>query len=346
MEYGTIQGVEKPVSRFVLGTMIITDQVEVSDKGGWTHLNRQGSFDLLDAVYEQGCTTFDTAHVYGVAGASERGLGLWMKERDNRDKVVILSKGAIRQSPTAPYRVLPSFIEADIYESLSRLQTDYMDIYMLHGDDRNYPVGPIVEELHKHLVAGRLRAYGGSNWRHTRIQEANDYAASHGLAPFVASEPNFSLAEQVVPPHHWDNTSLGGAKNREARAWYVETQTPVIPYSSLGAGFFSGRLTPGNYDQIKDQLLSYCVKGYCHPINFRRLERAISLAHDKGITVPQVAMAFILQSGLNVFPLTGSRTAQEYADSASALEVTLTPEERAWLDLETECRESHPQEMA
>jgi aryl-alcohol dehydrogenase-like predicted oxidoreductase len=343
MEYGTIQGVNKPVSRFVLGTMVITDEIEARPKGAWGDYGRQESFELLDAVFAQGGNTFDTAHVYGIDGASERGLGLWIKERGNREEVVIIGKGAIRKSPPAPFRVTPESIDQDIYESLKRMQADYMDAYMLHYDAPNAPIGPLVETLFKHLEAGRIHAYGGSNTTHQRIEEANEYAAKHKLAPFAISEPNYSLAEQVVPAHGAGCVALGGAKNRGARAWYAKTQIPVVPYSSLGGGFFSGRITrehlaPGGFEQVKDQLQSWCVKGYCHEVNFRRLERAWILAEEKGVPLPQIALAFILQSPLNVFPLIGARTREEFAENVKALDVKLTEQERTWLDLETDER--------
>ena len=86
MNYGTVKGIDKPISRLVLGTMIITDELEARPKGAWGDINREKSFELLDDVLAQGCNTFDTAHVYGIGCASEKGLGLWMKERGNRKR--------------------------------------------------------------------------------------------------------------------------------------------------------------------------------------------------------------------------------------------------------------------
>jgi aryl-alcohol dehydrogenase-like predicted oxidoreductase len=176
MKYGNVKGVEKPISRLVLGTMIINNG------------DLRKSFDLLDAVFELGGTALDTAHVYG----SEEPIGLWMKERGNRDKVVILDKGA---HPSNRPRVTPADITSDLSDSLARLKTDYIDVYMLHRDDPDVPVGPIVEVLNEHLSAGRIHAFGGSNWKYERIQEANEFAEAHGLVPFSASSPNYGLAE-------------------------------------------------------------------------------------------------------------------------------------------------------
>jgi aryl-alcohol dehydrogenase-like predicted oxidoreductase len=338
MKYGTVKRVNKPVAHIVLGTMIITDEEEAREKGAWGNLNRAMSFDLLDAVFEMGGNTFDSAHVYGIGGASERGLGAWMQARGNRDEVVILTKGAVRSSPPAPYKVMASFIDTDIYESLARLQTDTIDIYLLHRDAPEYPVGLIVETLHKHFEAGRIHAYGGSNWTYERIIEANAYAADHGLAPFVASEPHYSLAEQVVSPHGPGCVSLSGPANKAARAWYTRTQMPAFNYSSLGGGLLSGRVSRENYEEVAPSILGYGRTGYCHDVNFDRLDRAEILAEEKGVTIPQIALAFILQSGMDTYPLVGARTPEEFADAVAALDVDLTAEERAWLDLERETR--------
>jgi aryl-alcohol dehydrogenase-like predicted oxidoreductase len=288
----------------------------------------------LDGVFALGGNTFDTAHVYGIGGASERGLGRWMRERGNREKVVIIGKGGIRSSPPAPFKTMTSFIDADIWESLARLQTDYMDLYLLHYDDDRHPVGPYVETLHAHLEAGRIHAYGGSNWSHARIQEANDYAAAHGLAPFVASQPQYSLVEAKWP----GRVSIGGPSNREARAWYAANGIAVIPYQSLGAGFMSGRVSRENYERANPTSSGTFVKAYCREENFQRLDRATELAQEKDVTVAQITLAFMIQGDMTVLPLTGARTADEFADSAGALDIVVTPEERAWLDLESNTR--------
>jgi len=319
MQYGAIPGVDKPVARLVLGTMIISAQE-------W-----EQSFALLDAALEMGGNALDTAHVYG-GGNSERGIGEWMRERGNREQVVIISKGC---HPNADrQRVTPFDLSADLHDSLARLGTGYVDVYMLHRDDPDVPVGPIVEALNEHRRAGRVRAFGGSNWTHERIQAANDYAAAHGLQPFTASSPNYGLAEQVLDPWGPGCVTLSGPQNETARAWYQGSQMPVLAYSSLGRGFFSGRVTPENFEEAKGSLDKACLTAYCHEVNFRRLARAMSLAEQKGATVPQIALAYILRSPLNVFPLIGAATGEEFAQNIAALDLPLSDAERAWLNLE------------
>jgi aryl-alcohol dehydrogenase-like predicted oxidoreductase len=322
MQYGYIHGLGQPLSRVVQGTMMVSSREQAT------------SFDLLDAVFELGCNTFDTAHVYG-SGDNERTVGKWVNSRNLRDKVVIIGKGAHHNQDRK--RVTPFDITSDLHDSLARFKFDYIDIYLLHRDDPSVPVGPIVEVLNEHLHAGKIRAFGGSNWTHIRISEANDYAAKHGLIPFLASSPNFSLAEQVKEP--WvDCITISGPQNADARAWYLGHNMPVFTWSSLAGGFFSGRFERDNlpsFDTYFDKLVVDC---YCYPQNFARLDRVKMLAVEKGLTIPQVALAFVLNQPLDVFALTGGRTREEFLSNAEAADVKLTQDEVAWLDLERDAR--------
>jgi hypothetical protein len=194
MQYGRLPGIDKPISRLVQGTVPLDPD------------DLDASFALLDAVHELGCNAFDTAHVYG-NGDRERMLGRWIRERGLREKVIILTKGAHHNADRR--RVTPFDITSDLHDSLARLQVDAIDLYVLHRDDPEVAVGPIVEVLNEHRKAGLIDAFGGSNWTHERIRAANVYAEAHGLTPFVVSSPQFSLAEMVEPP--WTGCiSIGG----------------------------------------------------------------------------------------------------------------------------------------
>jgi aryl-alcohol dehydrogenase-like predicted oxidoreductase len=299
MEYTTITGIKKPVSRLILGTLVISIK------------NSKQSFALLDNVFKYGCTSFDTAHGYG-RGDSERGLGQWMDERGIRDKIVIISKGC--HPHHGKPRVTPADLTSDLYDSLPRLKTDYIDLYLLHRDDVSVQVGPIMEILNEHLSAGRIHAFGASNWTHQRIAEANEYAEKHNLQPFAASSPNYGLAEQVEDPWGYGCMSISGPENREAREWYRKNQMPVLAYSSLARGLFSGRITRDNFEKMKSTLDHACLKAYCHERNFKRLDRATQLAKKKNITIPQLALSYILNSPINVFPVIGA-TIEEFREN-------------------------------
>jgi aryl-alcohol dehydrogenase-like predicted oxidoreductase len=227
--------------------------------------------------------------------------------------------------------VTPFDITADLYDSLARLGFDYIDLYLLHRDDPSVPVGPIVEVLNEHKEEGRIHAFGGSNWRPERLREANDYARKNGLTPMVASSPNLSLAVQFEEP--WpDCVSLSGDEAKEDRKWYEETRMPLFTWSSLAGGFFSGRFTRDNLDAFDAYLDKICIETYCHEENFGRLDRAGVLAKEKGLSVPQVALAYVLDQPLEIFALVGCNTGDEFRANVEAGAVELTPEEIAWLE--------------
>lgn len=318
MQFGQVDGLDKPISRLVQGTMMINSG------------NLDYSFALLDGVFELGCNTFDGAHVYG-GGDCERTLGQWINERGIREKVVILDKGAHHNADRK--RVTPFDITADIHDSLARMKVNYIDLYLLHRDDSSVPVGPIVEILNEHQKAGRIRAFGGSNWSHERIQDANEYARQRGLIRFVASSPQFSLAVKVGDP--WGGcVSITGPSQEAARRWYRESGMPVFAWSSLAGGFFSGRFNRNNVDQPwEDYCANVCIKSHADEDNFQRLDRATELGQKMGLTAAQVALAWVMHQGMDVFPLVGCRNVEEFKENAEALEVKLTPEQLVWLDL-------------
>ncbi len=322
MQYGNVPGVTKPISRLVQGTAnTVFDPSKPAQ-----------AFALLDLAMEYGVNTFDTAHCYGEGNEST--LGRWVRERDVRDKVVILAKGA---HPYGHNRVTPEDIESDMTESMKRQGLDYFDLYVLHRDDPAVPVGPIVEALNKHQKAGRIGAFGGSNWSWQRIKEANDYAGERGLTPFAVTSPNYSLAEMYEEP--WSGcVSISGTQGQDARDYYAQSGIAVMPWSSMAGGFFSDLYGRDNLDTFgkDDGFAQICIKCYCGETNFQRLDRARELAESKGLSVAQIALAFSVSQPLNLFSLISSLTPEQFAANAAALEIRLTPQEMAYLDLKAD----------
>ncbi len=322
MKYGTIEGVSKPVSRIVQGTTAIGRS------------NMDASLRLLDEVFELGLTTFDMANNYG-GGDVERVFGHWLKTRGVRDEIVLLTKGGHHSQDRK--RVTPYDIESDINDSLARCGTDFLDIYLLHRDDETKPVGPIVAKLNEYHQKGVIGIYGGSNWSIERMQEANAWAAANNAQPFLASSPNFSLADQVKVP--WEGCiSISGPGNHDERAWYAEAQMPLFTWSSMAGGFLSGRFRPDNLDSFSEYWDQLVIDAYCYEDNFERLARAQILALEKSLTVAQIAVAFIFNQPLNLYALIASRSGAELQQNIEALELELSPAELAWLDLQSDTR--------
>lgn len=320
MEYTKFEGLDKKVSKFFMGTLFMF--MSEKDK----------HFATWDAAYDLGINAFDTARAYD----SEDTFGLWMKERGNREEIVLLSKGGHPDGDKQ--RITPEDIDADLKETLKQLQTDYLDIYLLHRDNPALPVGPIVEKLNEHHAAGRMKIFGGSNWTHQRLEEANEYAYAHNLVPMSVSSPNFSLAEQFENPFAPGCVTIAGNKNKDAQDWYIKNQMPVLAYSSLARGLFSGRIDREVFEKDPDSIDQFCRKGYCYEENFVRIDRCKEIAAEKGCSIPQVAMAYVLDSPLNAYPVIGAANRAELESSLGALNVKLTPQEVLYLELKTDTR--------
>ena len=324
MRYGEIPGLNKPIPRVVQGsTMIGSD------------LDEAKSFALLDQVFELGCNAIDTAHVYS-GGNSERVIGRWLQARGLRDKIVLITKGAAHSEDRR--RMTPFDITSDLHDSLARLKTDYVDLYLLHRDDPSAPVEPIIDILNEHRQAGRLRAFGASNWSHPRIEAANAYARANGLESFVASSPQFSLADQIEEP--WPLClTISGPREAAAREWYAQTQMPLLAWAPLASGFFSGRFRRDNLHTFGEREWDrVCVRAYASEANFQRLDRAGILAAEKGLTAAQVAVAYVMNHPMNIFAVVGPSSGERYKANVEACHVQLTPQEMAWLDLRSDGR--------
>lgn len=304
MRYGSIAGIEKPISRLVMG---------VDNQRVMSHAEV-----MFDDFFERGGTCFDTAWQYA-GGECEKVLGAWIKQRGVRDQVVILDKGAHTPFCTA------EDTESQFEQSLERLRTDHVELYMLHRDNPKVPVGEFIDVLNRLQQAGKLGVFGASNWTIERVVEANDWAAKHDLNGFTMISNNFSLARMVEPV--W--AGCRSASDPETRAWLEETQTPIFPWSSQARGFFTGRAKP---DDHSDPELVRC---WYSDDNFQRLDRVNQVAGKRGVPPIAIALAWVLSQPFPTFPLIGPRALSETRSSFQALDVDLSPDDVAWLNLET-----------
>lgn len=308
MKRAKIPGVNKEISQLILGTMM------------YSPTSYDHSTKMLDTFFESGGNALDTAHIYG-GGNSEKLIGQWMQERNNRDEVFLIDKGG-HPYGGVPNRVSPEYVKQDLDENFRRLNTDYIDLYMLHRDDTSLSVSTIIDYLNEEIEAGRIRSIGASNWEPSRIEEANRYASEQGLCGFVACSNNISLAVPMEPM--W-----GGCVcvDTDARKWHQDTQFPLMPWSSQARGFFSGAFTPENRDN------GDMVRVYYNDENFERLERAKTLGSKQGFSAIQVSLAYCVHLPFPIFPIVGPATLEEMDSSLNALNLELSVEEMSWLNL-------------
>ncbi len=309
-----VKDLQKPVARLVMGC---------DNQPSMAHATA-----MWDDYVLQGGNCFDTAHIYG-GGSMETLLGHWHQQRGNREDLVIIGKGA-----HTPHNY-PSYISSQLDISLQRLQTDYVDIYFLHRDNPDVPVGEFVEALNAEVQAGRIRCFGGSNWTLGRIRAANAYAESHGLQGFSAVSNNFSLAQMVEPIWPGVETVNSG----EYQQYLGETQTALMPWSAQARGFF----TPWAEHVISDNAHENTVVTSMQPTirelkrvwfseeNFARRTRAGELADKYGVEMINIALAYVLHQPFPTFPLIGPRLLAETESCISALEIPLTGADVAYL---------------
>lgn len=321
MRYIEITQIEKPISVIGLGTA----------SGAFTLTTYDQAAELLSIFLEAGGNCVDTAHIYGF-GDSEKTLGRWIYESGRRDELILITKGChpavdrddIFGKPWVS-RFTPEAMSADLDESLERLQTDYIDLYLLHRDDESAPVGPLVEALNQAQKAGRIKAFGASNWRVERVAEANQYGADHGLNGFVISSPSLSLAR---PKKMLFPGTLFAEEG--TRQWHHAHQFPLLAWSSLATGFMSGKY------KSDDTSNENVAQVYYSDENFERLRRAQELAVLKNVTVAQIGLAYVLEQTFPIIALVGPTSVSSLEDALGALDVELSAEELDFLELTQE----------
>ncbi|MGC0272868.1 aldo/keto reductase [Pseudactinotalea sp. Z1739] len=271
---------------------------------------------LFDAFFASGGTTFDTAYIYG-GGLQERLVGQWLRNRGLRDQVRLIVKGA--HTPHCD----PESIGRQLTESLERLGTDHADLYLMHRDNPQVPVGEFVQALDEQISAGRIRSFGGSNWSLARLQEANTWAQEHQMQGFAALSNHFSLARALDVP--W--TGCEHVSDPQSRRWLEEQRFPLLPWSAQARGFFTGRAHP------QDRSDAELVRCYYSEDNFERLHRASQMAAERDVPTTAIALAYVLAQSFPTFALIGPRSLAELRSSMLALQVELSAEDVAWLDL-------------
>lgn len=271
----------------------------------------------MDRFWEAGGNLFDTAWIYG-RGKTEEIFGHWHTSRGiPRDEIVLIGKGA--HSPL----VYPDQIGKQLTETLERLRTDHVDVYFMHRDNPDVPVGEFVDAMDAEVRAGRIRGpFGGSNWSRERLAAAIDYAKANGKTAPSAMSNNFSLAEMISPV--WDGCVA--ASDDGWKAWLKAHQITNFAWSSQGRGFFTDH---AGCDKLDNEELVRC---WYSEKNFGRRDRAIELAQKLGRKPIHVALAYVLAQPFPVVPLIGPRNVAELEDSLSALDIRLTPDQVKWLE--------------
>ncbi len=305
----------KKVSVLALGT---------TDFGGKT---AEGTaHEYMDAYAALGGNFIDTALLYGDfahgrLGECEKVIGRWLVRRD-RSKIFLSTKGA---HPDLEHmdrrRCGRDDILGDIRCSLENLRTDCVDIYWLHRDEPDRPVGDILETLNLLVDSGMTRLIGVSNWSMARIREMNDYAAAHGLRPLDADQPQFSLARQMIVE---DPTLV--SVDADLWRYHAETGMPLAAFSSQAKGFLTKLHTVG-----AEGLPDKARRRFLSPENLATYERVLEVQAETGYTVGAIALAWLTCQPFPVYPICGASRLEHVEALAEAGDATLTDAQRDYL---------------
>ena len=300
-----------------------------------TALDEVSSFELLDLFFERGGNFLDTAHVYGAwvsggLGLSEKVIGKWLKERRVREHMIVGTKGAHPHLST-PHRsrVTHDTIVSDLDESLSYLQTEYIDLYWLHRDDPTQPVADILETLNEQVTKGKIRYFGCSNWRLERIQEAQEYSALHGMQGFAGNQLMWSLA--IPNPEAFSDPTMVGMDG-EMKAYHVQRGLAALAYTSQARGFFA-RLAQSPIDELPETL----KKQYGSQENLKRMARLKKLAEEVSLPLSVLSLAYIVSQPFPAYAISGCSTMEQLRENLWAEDLQLEPALLDFLDGEARC---------
>ena len=310
-----IFGTRVEPSPICLGTMLFGSGID-----------RKTSFGVMDAFLEAGGTFLDTAHIYaawlpGGWGESERTVGEWLRAHGARDAVVLGTKGGHPPlDDMAHGRCGAEDLEADLRDSLERLQVDYIDLYWLHRDDPGRPAEEIVETLAGFIRDGRIRSFGVSNWTIDRIETATAHAQAHGLPEPAARQPGWALAERKTK----ENTpSPMRYLDEAAHQWHLKSHLPIAAYSAQAQGYFGGANVEWASQGFQGEAPN--GRGYDSATNRQRLIKAMALAEEKGCTAHQIALAYLLNQPFPVFAIAGTGKPERIPELMEAAEIRLAP---------------------
>jgi aryl-alcohol dehydrogenase-like predicted oxidoreductase len=283
---------------------------------------------LIDICLDAGVTMFDSADIYS-NGASESVLGEAIKGR--RDKVIISTKATFRfdDGPNSVGSSRFHLIQA-VDAALKRLQTDYIDLFQLHGFDARTPVAEVLSTLDDLVRAGKIRYTGVSNFSGWHLMKSQDIADRYGYPRYVANQTYYSL---IGRDYEWELMPLG-----------MDQGVGAVVWSPLGWGRLTGKIRRGQPLPASSRLHKTAEQGPPVPDDylFRVLDAIDEIAAETGKTVPQIALNWLLQRPTVATVLIGARDETQLRQNLGAVGWNLTPEQVAKLDAASTVRPPYP----
>lgn len=305
--------------------------------------NEETSFALLDQYVAAGGNFIDTANCYvfwldGFVGdESESLLGHWMQARNNGHDIFLATKVGARPAfpggewPKDSQGLSAKVLLENVERSLERLQTDYIDLYYAHLDDRTVALEETLETFHGLIKSGKVRAIGCSNTTTWRVAHARQLAQLKGLTPYCCIQQKHTFLRPNA------DANFGGqlAVNNELLDYATaHPDFTILAYSPLLSGTYTRSDRPR-------------PSAYTHPVAEAQLEELNALAKELGATANQIVLAWMLQSTPSMIPIISASTKTQLQENLESLTITLTPAQlerlnRAWQWQHAEIREKQP----
>lgn len=306
MRYTVLGRTGLEVSRIAFGTWQLG--------GEWGSFDEKAAMDAIRHARELGVNFFDTAQAYGF-GKSEQILGNALREelKHNRDQIVIATKGGINPGSSRPRDASRSWLRKGVEESLRALDLDYIDLYQVHWPDPNTPAEETASALQEMVDEGKIRHVGVSNY------DARQMAEFERIRP----------VETLQPPYHLFRRGI----EEEILPYAREHNIGVLVYSPLGSGLLTGRLTPDVQFEPSDwRAHASAFQGEKLRRNLAVVDRLSEFARERGMSVSQLAIAWVLaQPGVHV-AIVGARSSRNIENSLAAADLTLSSEDLAGIE--------------
>ncbi len=308
MEYRALGRTGTKVSKLCLGCMMF---------GGRT--TPEDSYDIIDRAIDAGINFLDTANVYS-RGESEKVTGEALKRNGKRDKIVLATKVHGRMDdddPNAAGNQRRHIIE-QCEASLKRLQTDWIDLYQIHRPQSDIPIDETLRALDDLIRAGKVRYIGTSTFASWQLMESLYVAKELGLNRFVCEQPPYNLLDRRI--------------ERELLPFLRTYGFGVIPWSPLAGGLLTGKYQRGEKPPEGSRFADRTESDRYTDAMFDVVEGVEPIAKKKGLTLAQLALAWVAEQPGITSPIIGPRTMEQLEDNLGAADVSFTEEELEQID--------------
>ena len=287
---------------------------------GWT-LDEKESFRILDEIFDKGFNAIDTADSYShwapgnSGGESETILGKWMKDRGNREKIILATK--VGSNPGKKGRdVSQNYILKAVEDSLRRLQTDHIDLYFTHWDNESTPVEETLEAYRQLIEAGKVKYIGASNLSPARIEASLAAAKNSELPKYTVLQPEYSLLTRGRFENDYHHIS-------------EKHNLGVISYFSLASGFLTGKYRKASdLSGAREDM----VKKYMNEEGLKVLETLDLISKNHEVSQAAVALRWIIQRPEISAPIASATKSKHLKAFEEAVNMKLSKEEMQQLN--------------